>query len=362
MKQGGDTMAKEHIYGYASLRTGHKKNDLTENFPNTKLYNEYMDIVASLQDCMFYVPEEEQVPDVRLITDNMVFNPDQVLQVDVMTSKREKMHYKLDCIIHQAREEMKEEFTFPYNTIITINSINAFGDCESIKNYYRIFRKEKIGVLFPDYARNSGLSEFSTIGFDFRPRPQNEYNRAFDLVERLEEKDIPDGRGRIGGEYTRAFRVAFWLYELFQISEDVAVAMSGYSKKGFHMKATNYEQTSNYKNELETFDKNFSISKIVKRNRSVPENFDKLIRRYEKRGDLELACILCKVPMIFPVDFERILLKANGGRKEIVRCLKLYNNKLMDDFDKWVKDGNKATEFYKNCNMEQYLFNTRTIS
>lgn len=355
-------MVKEHIYGYASLRTGHKKNELTENFSNTKLYSDYMDIVASLQNYMFYVPEEEQVPDSRLITDNMVFNPDQILQVDVMTSKRDGMHYKLDCIIEQARKETKDKTAPPYNTTITINSINVFGDCESIKNYYRIFRKEKIGILFPNYARNSSLSEFSTIGFDFMPRPLNEYNRAFDLVERLEEKDIPDNRGRIGSEYTRTFRVAFWLYELFQISEDVAVSMSGYSKKGFHMKATSYEQTLNYKKELEIFDKNFSISKIVKRNRSVPENFDKLIRRYEKRGDLELACILCKVPMIFPVDFERLLLKANGGRKEIVRCLKLYNNKLMDDFDKWVKDGNKATEFYKNYNMEQYLFNTRTIS
>lgn len=355
-------MVKEHIYGYASIRTGHKKDELSENFSNTKLYRDYIDIVSALQNFMFYVPEEEQVPDISLIADNMVFNPEQVLQVDVMTSKREGMHYKLDRIIQQAREEAKDRFSIPYNTIITINSINVFGDCENIKQYYKIFRKEKIGVLFPDYTRNSSLSEFSTCGFDFRPRPLNEYNRAFDLVERLEEKDIPENRGRIGGEYTRAFRVAFWLYELFQISEEIAVAMSGFSKKGFHMKATNYEQTSNYKNELEAFDKQFSISKTVKRNRSVPENFEKLMRSYEKWGNLELACILCKVPMIFPVDYERLLLKYKGGRREIVRCIKLYNSELMEKFDKWVKEGREATKFYKESNMEQYLYHTRDIS
>ncbi|MCM1219314.1 MAG: hypothetical protein NC548_32950 [Lachnospiraceae bacterium] len=355
-------MVNEHIYGYASMRTGQMKNDLIQNFSKTKLYSEYLNIVSFLQNCMFYVPDEEQVPDSSLVTDNMIFDPDRVLQVDVMTSKREGMHYKLDCIIQQAKEETEKRIAPPYNTIITINSIGVFGDCESIKKYYRIFRKEKIGVLFPDYTRNSSLSEYSTIGYDFSPRPLNEYNRAFDLVERLDEKDLPDNRGRIGGEYTRAFRVAFWLYELFRVSEDIAVAMSGYSKRGFHMKATSYEQTLNYKMELEIFDQNFSISKIVKRNRSVPDNFDKLIRRYEKRGDLELACILCKIPMIFPVDYDRLLLKYRGGRKEIVRCMKLYDQELMEQFDKWVKEGKKATEFYRECGMEQYLYQTRTIS
>ena len=86
------------------------------------------------------------------------------------------------------------------------------------------------------------------------------------------------------------------------------------------------------------------------------------MRRYEKRGDLELACILCKVPMIFPVDYERLMLKYKGGRKEIVRCMKLYNGELMERFDKWVKEGREATEFYKECNMEQYLYHTRDIS
>ena len=167
--------------------------------------------------------------------------------------------------------------------MLIINSLSAFGNVASIKKYYKIFREKKIGVLFPDYTRESSLSEYSTFNFGFEPRTKSEYDRVFDLVDRLEDGDLPDSRGRIGKDYSMAFRVAFWLYELFKIPEKTAVAMSGYSKNGFHMKADNYEQTQNYKEELEIFDKEYNISTLIKRNRPVPENFDKLIHWYEKK-------------------------------------------------------------------------------
>ena len=37
--------------------------------------------------------------------------------------------------------------------------------------------------------------------------------------------------------------------------------MSGFSKNGFHMKADNYEQTVNYKKELELFDQKYNLIK-----------------------------------------------------------------------------------------------------
>ncbi len=345
-------MFTEHIYGYASLRTGLKKSELKANFQNTKLYQDYLDIVSILHDCFFAIPDDEEIPDTDLIEKNMVFNPQKTLQIDVMTSARKGMHYKLDHIIKQAESEQ-----LPYGTVITITSINAFGNCDSIKKYYRIFREKKIGVLFPDYTRESGLSEYSTCNFVFEPRPQSEYDRAFELIEHLEEGNIPDKRGRIGKDYTPAFRVAFWLYELFKIPEKIAVAMSGYSKNGFHLKASNYEQTVYYKWELETFEEIFSISKVIKRNRPVPKNFDKLIHTYEKNGDLELACILNKIPMIFPIDYARLLLKYEGGRKQLTHCLKLYDYELMDRFEEWEDSGNEPSEFYKECGIEQYLYN-----
>ena len=345
-------MFTEHTYGYASLRTGLKKSELMANFQNTKLYHDYLDIVSILHDCFFAIPDDEEIPDTDLIEKNMVFNPQKTLQIDVMTSARKGMHYKLDHIIKQAEREQ-----LPYGTIITITSISSFGNCNSIKKYYRIFREKKIGVLFPDYTRESALSEYSTCNFVFKPRPQPEYDRAFELIESLEEGNIPDKRGRIGKDYTPAFRVAFWLYELFKISEKIAVAMSGYSKNGFHLKASNYEQTVYYKWELETFEENFSISKLIKRNRPVPENFDKLIHTYEKNGDLELTCILNKIPMIFPIDYTRLFLKYEGGRKQLTRCLKLYDFELMDRFEEWESSGNEPSEFYKECGIEQYLYN-----
>lgn len=343
-------MIPRHIYGYASLRTGHKKDDLTANFQRTKLYQDYLDLVSVFKSFMFYVPEEEEEPDIRLIRENMVFDPGKTLQVDVMTGCREGMRYKLDCMIRQAEEE-----ACPFGTVIVVTSISAFGNHSSIKKYYRQFRQKKIGVLFPDYTRESGLSEYSTCGFDFEPREEEEYERAFRLVESLGAGDVPDNRGRIGSRYTEAFRTAFWLYELFRVSEKVAVAMSGFSKNGFHMKADNYEQTADYRWELETFEESFGISGLVKRNRPVPPDFGKVMEMYEENGDLEMACILCKIPMIFPVDYKRLLIKYKGGRVELARCLKLYDRQLMKRFEEWTGDGKEPTEFYKECGMGQYL-------
>ncbi len=345
----------KHQYIYASLRTGHNKADLMKNFQNTKLYSDYIYIVNFMKSKMFDVPDDETMPDESLITNNMSFNPDKTCQIDIMTSTRNGMYYKLDCIIEQAKQ------SYGYNTMLAVTSLNAFGSLDNIKKYYKIFRKEKIGVLIPDYTRESGLSEYSTVGFDFELDEQRpEYSRAFDLVENLTPEDIPDNRGRIAGEYTKTFKVAFWLYELFKIPEKMAVAMSGFSKNGFHMKADSYEQTVDYKEKLEDFNNIFGISSLVKRNRPVPPNFDKLIHWEKKTNSLERACIHCKVPMIFPIDYERLKLKQEGGKKELARCLKLYDRKLINYFDEWVEQGNPPTEFYTQCDIMQYLEKNET--
>ena len=82
-----------------------------------------------------------------------------------------------------------------------------------------------------------------------------------------------------------------------------------------------------------------------------------LIHTYEKNGDLELTCILNKIPMIFPIDYTRLFLKYEGGRKQLTRCLKLYDFELMDRFEEWESSGNDPSEFYKECGIEQYLYN-----
>ncbi|MCH5248496.1 MAG: hypothetical protein J1E98_01120 [Lachnospiraceae bacterium] len=359
-------MSDIKIYGYASLRTGHTKEDLKKNFKNTKLYADYISIVKIMKNQMLAIDDDEVTPDFRLIENNMRFDANKMLQIDVMTSKRSGMHYKLDCIIEQSKQINNEQISSlpeilrkrakkTMNTVIVLNSISTLGSYEDIKKYYIIFRKEKIGVLIPDYTRESSLSEYSTVGFDFKERSQSDCNRAYDLVERLELTDIQDNRGRVAGDYTIAFRVSFWLYELFKISEKTAVAMSGFSKNGFHLKADSYEQTQYYKEELARMEEKFNISQLIKRNRPVPDNFDRLKRQYEKNNNLELACLHCKIPMIFPIDYKRLLLKEQGGKKELARCLKLYDDELINKFNDWVETGNKPTAFYKQCNIEQYL-------
>lgn len=332
------------LYAYASIRTGHNKEDLKRSFRTTRVFRDF--------DNMFlYIPEEQKDID-YLFENSTKFVEDDTLQVDIMTGKRDNMRVKLNKIIEEAEKR---------EVVIVVRSITAFGNTKSIKHYYKIFEKKKIPVLIPDYTRECGLSEYSTSDFDFNFRRDFGLSRAYELVQALEPKDIKDTRGRIGFEYTRAFRVAFWLYELFKVSEDVAVSISGLSKTGFHAKGDNYEQTQNYKNELLTMEEVFQISSLVKRNRAVPKNFDELKRCYEEIGSLEMACIYCKIPMIFPIDYERLLLKERGGRKEIARCMKLYDKNLVQDFEEWIKKGKEAKLFYKQCDMEQYLCSTAEI-
>lgn len=332
------------IYAYASIRTGHNKEDLKRNFRTTKVYRDF-------ENMFLYIPDEQKKID-YLFKYSTEFRANDTLQVDIMTGKRDNMRVKLNGIIRTSEKR---------KVVIVVKAITAFGDSESIKHYYEIFEQKGIGVLIPDYTRDSGLSEYSTCDYSFDFRQDHDLIRAYELIRALEPNDIQDTRGRIGYEYTRAFRVAFWLYELFKVSEDVAVSISGLSKTGFHTKGDNYEQTQNYKKELSKMEEVFQISSLVKRNRAVPKNFNELKQYYEKTGDLESACIYCKIPMIFPIDYERLLLKEQGGRKEIARCMKLYDENLVQAFEDWIKAGKEVKLFYKQCGIEQYLYNTTEI-
>lgn len=358
------------VYAYISIRTGRKKDEIIANFAKTKLYEEY------LKDCFLYIPDDELLSPTNLLEDNMTFSPQKILQVDVMTSTRKNMHFKLNNIVNNAKKEHDGIYRKRINTVLVVTSVNMFGNARSIKEYYKAFRKYGIGVLIPDYTKENGLNEYSTCDFSFNYLPQSEQNRAYDLIENITDDDIPHKQGRKGSEYSLNFRTAFWLYELFKISEDMAVLMSGYSKNGFHMKADNYEQTVSYKNELITMDKKFHISCLIKRNRPVPKNFEKLINYKEKKDkelkssknardgklpkavnltSLELACIHCKVPIIFPVDYKRLILKNEGGKKELSHCLRRYDKELISKFDEWMKSGKNPTEFYVVCNIKKYL-------
>ena len=78
------------IYGYASLRTGHTKDELKKNFENTRLYADYLDIVKTMKNMFVYVSEDAVTPTYDIIENNMSFNPETTLQVDVITSARDE--------------------------------------------------------------------------------------------------------------------------------------------------------------------------------------------------------------------------------------------------------------------------------
>lgn len=321
----------QKIYAYSSVRTGNKKSEMTKNIHQTKAYR---DVIKMIDKLPFFDKQEEND------YDSLAFvpYPECTVQIDLVTWAKSNQYYKLNKILEQSS---------PYDTAIVITSLNAFGDCANIQKYYRIFRKKKIGVLFIDYTRESGLSEYSTCDFSFKPLSRAQRDRAYDLVANLTEDDIKDNRGQDGKEFNDAFYTAYWLYELFLIPEQVAAAMAGFSKNGFHIKADEYEQTYKYKQELENMDRLHNISHIPKRNRPVPKNFEKLVHWYHKKDNLEVACIHCKVPMIFPIDYKRLILKKEGGKSELIRCLKNYDEELISAFETWVQQGKAPTEFYQ---------------
>jgi hypothetical protein len=336
----------DHIYAYSCLKASESKDIALKSFQNSKAYKSSVEAFKNM-----FLPIQEEDP-----YNNMVFDEKASIQFDLMTSTRKNMHYKLDRIIENSK---------PKDTMIVILSLTALGNLDSIKRYYRIFREKKIGVLYIDYTREADISEYSTYDFALDERTDGYFERAFALVEQLTPNDIKSTRGRIGSDYTDDFRTAFWLYELFLIPENMAMNMVGMSKNGFHMKADNYEQTREYKTELTAMER-FGISKTIKRNRPVPPNFDELIQYEQKCGNLEIACIDLKVPMIFPIDYQRLKQKQAGGKKELANCLKLYDQSLITDYEDWVTAGNaptafyKETAFYNECKEQELFFHPKT--
>ncbi len=324
------------IYGYGCIRTGNKKSDVTKNIKDSKAYK---DIITELRNCFFAVDEEP-------VYDSLAFLPECSVQIDLVTGAKSNQYFKLNKIIEQSDNIRKElPIDQPYNTVLVITSLGSLGDCENVKKHYKIFHKKKIGVLFPDHTKENGLSEYSTCGFDFKPLDMSKINRANDLVAQLENADVKDNRGRKSSELTDSFITAYWLYELYRIPKTTAIAMSGYSKNGFFIKADEYEQTAMYKKHLSIMEELYTISQYAKRNRSVPANFDKVIEKYEKTGNLEKSCFDCKIPIIYPIDYKRLLLKYHGGKKELARCMKNYDEDLISAFDTWVASGKNPTEF-----------------
>lgn len=329
-------LGADKIYGYGCIRTGNKKSDVTKNIKNSKAYK---DIITEFSNRFFDVIEEP-------VYDSLAFLPECSIQIDLVTGAKSNQYYKLNKIIEQS-DKIRNEYIIKqdYNTAIVITSLGSLGDLENIKKYYKIFHKKKICVLCLDPTKEDGYNEYSTCGFDFKPFDISKINRANDLVAQLEESDIKDNRGRRASELTYNFITTYWLYELYRIPKTTAIAMSGYSKNGFFIKADEYEQTAMYKKHLNIMEELYTISQYAKRNRSVPANFDKVIEKYEKTGNLEKTCFDCKIPIIYPIDYKRLLLKYHGGKKELARCMKNYDEDLISAFDTWVASGKNPTEF-----------------
>lgn len=231
---------------------------------------------------------------------------------------------------------------------------------------YEMLYNNRIGVLVPDYSQPNGVAEISTTDYSFKEVDASPED--FEAKKKLiSELQIKKGSGLAKSEITAEFKVVYWLYEHFYISENDACHNSLFdmSKVKFHGLATDYESslayaedelqqvsnihlfvdkmmdevTDNEKKEILKRLSNYlqkkwsntdtGIAEKPKRNSTVPPNFE-AVRNCMINSDVELsdACSKFNCRLMSNITFARYLVKQDGGKRILVlssnRCRDLY--------------------------------------
>ena len=221
---------------------------------------------------------------------------------------------------------------------------------------YEMLYNKRIGILVPDPAQANGVSEISTTDYSFKnvDTSPEDFEAKKKLISELQ---IKKGSGLAKSEITAEFKVVYWLYEHFFISENDACHNSLFdmSKVKFHGLATDYENSlayaedelqqisnihlfvnnmiaevsDNEKKEIlkrlsdylkEKWDnENTGIDEKPKRNGTVPKNFED-VRNYLINSDANLsdACAKSNCRLMSDITFARYIVKKDGGKRILV--------------------------------------------
>jgi hypothetical protein len=324
------------MYAYSCIKTGNKEN---KNFSQLSQTETYQNIAKTFSSHMFHTVLEKNYSIKGFDESATVF-------VDVLMY-RDTERYKLNRIIQASN---------PYDTVLFILDINVFGSAEEIKATYRKFKEYKIHILCPDHNRLSGLSEYSTCGYDFEPLSSRETNRAYALVNALTDADLKDNRGR-PSTYSTDFEFSYWLYESYQIPEDIAILMAGQKKTAFHYKAVNYESSGVYENGMRRFAAKWSMESIPKRYMKLPSKFDELSARIENQNVplekiMDDICIDLHIPTVHPVTYQRFQLRQQLEKEgvSILKQFKNYNYDIIERLKKYkeTSPSDVSSSFYEN--------------
>ena len=319
------------IYAYACITTGCKEYHSYDRLSVTRTVNE----IVKMFEAKFFPADREK----DFAIDG--FDKTANLFVDVLlysNKHRTKLHKLIDFIGNEG-------------AIILIDTLSAFGSAEEIKKYYDIFAERNIYVLHPDYNRCSGLSEYSTACYALCPRPADEINRAYYLINTLTDDDIKDNRGRSPAEFSNGFKAAYWYYEAYQIPENIAVLMSGHLKTAFHNIAKRYEYSGDYWDDADEWGKKLNIADIPKRYGKLPDRFHELseliathsspfdsLTETEQTELIDNLCIKLRIPTIHPLNYHRFVLREKFGGRGVLKMFKNPNEDLIFHFQKFVGD------------------------
>lgn len=326
---------------YASISSGKKLDDVETNLENSRIYIKLKEIEKNIPFLSF---ESEK----NASRDSFNYderNPSGTLFVDYLMN-RDKQHRKLDKIIEYVKQHHKYE-----GFVIVVQSISAFGTIPQIQSYYRKFHDNKIYVLCVDYSRLSGLSEYSTSNFGFDKRDDDEYERAYELIDNLKpDAKALNNRGAIS-LFSKAFVESYWMYETYQIPESIAIAASGISRSPFHRKCALYEYSNDFKGRIHDYDKGklSAFAQLPKRFSKLPAKFNELVQIIDNsridslsysdnkgREQIEKifddACIELHIPTIHPINYKRLKLRQDVGRKEIAAAYN-YDENIIRKFE-----------------------------
>lgn len=340
---------------YASISSGKRLDDVETNLENSRIYKKIKKSVAFI----YSNPEKNASRD---SFNYDIENPTGTLFVDFLMN-RDKKHRKLDKIIEYVKLHHKYE-----GFVIVVQSISAFGDSKQIKSYYREFHDNKIYVLCLDYLRLSGLSEYSTSNLGFDKRDADEYDRAYKLIADLKpDANELNNRGAISS-FSEAFIESYWMYETYQIPESIAIAASGITRSPFHRKCSVYESSVEYQSELINYAEKHPLEQLPKRFSKLPEKFKELEQIINSKWDDSLSytqsknreeinkifddvCIELRIPTIHPIQYKRLKLRQDVGRKGIAAAYN-YDENIIRKFEEYsLNPENPLMEFwdkYKN--------------
>ncbi len=276
---------------------------------------------------------------------NMFIHEDDIY-VDIITSS-----YKNQDKFWYLMQKMKAGDT------IVLPTVNMLAEKrKDVILRYEMLYNNHIGILVPDPTQANGVAEISTTDYSFKTvdiSPED-----FETKKKLiSELQIKKGSGLAKSEITAEFKVVYWLYEHFFISENDACHNSLFdmSKVKFHGLATDYENSlayaedelqqvssihlfvdkmidevaDNEKKEIlkklsnylkEKWDnENTGIDEKPKRNSTVPKNFED-VRNCLINSDLNLsdACAKSNCRLMSDITFARYLVKQDGGKRILV--------------------------------------------